>query len=48
MVDPSFYDARHSEKTAGAALLGCNAKRPVAAWKVYVTGCLGNVEWILR
>jgi hypothetical protein len=48
MADPSFYDARHSGETAGAAFPSGDVGRPAQSWKIYITGCLGNVERILR
>jgi hypothetical protein len=46
-VDPSFYDAWHSGKSAGLVLPGCNAGR-LAKGHPISTGCLGDAERILR
>lgn len=48
LADTSFFDARHSGETAGAAFPPGNAGRPAQSWKIYLTGCLGNAERIVR
>jgi hypothetical protein len=48
MAGTSFYDARHSVETVDAAFLPDNSGRPAQRWKIYITGCLGNAERILR
>lgn len=48
VADPSFYDARHSGETAGADFPPGKAGLPAQSWKIYITGCLGNAERILR
>jgi hypothetical protein len=48
LADTSFYDARHSGESTGTAFSPGNAGRPTQSWKIYITGCLGNAERILR
>jgi hypothetical protein len=48
MADLSFYEARHSGESTSTAFPPSNAGRPTQSWKIYVTGCLGNAERILR
>jgi hypothetical protein len=48
MGDPSFFDVRHSGEITSATFSSNDDSRPAQSWKIYLTGCLGNVERILR
>jgi hypothetical protein len=48
MADPSLYDARNLGETAGVAYPLDNAGQPAQKWKIYITGCLGHAERIIR
>jgi len=48
MADPSLYAARNLGETAGVVYPLGNAGQPAQRWKIYITGCLGNAERIIR